>query len=97
MAQLFADYGPVLSWAARQHVMGTTETTFYVLQCVRAVGIKRIATSVSLPTDLVGFICGFITFACLDASFSRNLSSLPQENCLKAPAASARDCQTRLP
>lgn len=68
MAQLFADYGPD-SFVGRlaSAVMGTTETTFYVLTVYTgAVGIKRIrhTLTVSLLTDLVGFIAAvFITFA----------------------------------
>ncbi len=67
MAQLFAEHGPdSLVGRLASAIMGTTETTFYVLTVYTgAVGIKRIRHTLvtSLLTDLVGFIAAvFITF-----------------------------------
>ena len=68
LAQLFADYGPdSLIGRMASAIMGTTETTFYVLTVYTgAVGIKQIRHTLvtSLLTDLIGFIAAiFITFA----------------------------------
>lgn len=66
LAQLYAEYGPdSLIGRMASAVMGTTETTFYVLTVYTgAVGIQRIrhALTASLIADLVGFAAAvFIT------------------------------------